>query len=154
MFCVTCADHRLEHMVTQFAKSLPPKLFIHAKQLKILESVGQGTHTHTHTHTYHIMGCIVMLCVICCVGEYGIVYKAHLTRGGLPKLVAVKTVKGDTHTLTLSGTHLHTHTHNHTPSLPLPTHTLSLTLCRLHIHSPSLPPSSLQDSSTLLALKR
>ena len=27
-------------------------------------------------------------------GEYGIVYKAHLTRGGLPQLVAVKTVKG------------------------------------------------------------
>ena len=27
-------------------------------------------------------------------GEYGIVYKAHLIRGGLPKLVAVKTVKG------------------------------------------------------------
>ena len=29
------------------------------------------------------------------VGEYGIVYKAHLTRGGLPQLVAVKTVKGE-----------------------------------------------------------
>ena len=144
MFCVTCADHRLEHMVTQFAKSLPPKLFIHAKQLKILESVGQGTHTHTHTHTYHIMGCIVMLCVICCVGEYGIVYKAHLTRGGLPRLVAVKTVKGDTHTLTLSGTHLHTHTHTIThPPSPSP-HTLypSLSVVYTYTLPPSLPPLS------------
>ena len=28
--------------MTEFAKSLPPKLFIHAKQLRIVESVGQG----------------------------------------------------------------------------------------------------------------
>ena len=28
--------------MTEFAKSLPPKLFIHTKQLKIVESVGQG----------------------------------------------------------------------------------------------------------------
>ena len=36
------SDHRLEHLVTEFAKSLPPKLLIHTKQLKIVESVGQG----------------------------------------------------------------------------------------------------------------
>ena len=28
--------------MNQFAKNLPPKLFIHTKQLRILESVGQG----------------------------------------------------------------------------------------------------------------
>ena len=35
-------DQHLEQLVTQFAKTLPPKLFIQTKQLKILESVGQG----------------------------------------------------------------------------------------------------------------
>ena len=42
------ADNHLEKLVTEFAKSLPPKLFIHAKQLRIVESVGQGK-----VYTYH-----------------------------------------------------------------------------------------------------
>lgn len=106
-------------MVTQFAKSLPPKLFIHAKQLKIVESVGQGMcyiimileYTgRLNSLSLFLLHTILKLSrdiiffdhasrllihTILFTGEYGIVYKAHLTRGGLPKLVAVKTVKGE-----------------------------------------------------------
>ena len=40
--------------MNQFAKNLPPKLFIHTKQLRILESVGQGV---------YVCVCVCVRCV-------------------------------------------------------------------------------------------
>ena len=39
--------------MTEFAKTLPPKLFIHTKQLKIVESVGQGRDEISYSNYMH-----------------------------------------------------------------------------------------------------
>ena len=44
--------------MNQFAKNLPPKLFIHTKQLRILESVGQGV-------CVYMCVCVGVRCVRC-----------------------------------------------------------------------------------------
>ena len=52
-------------------------------------------HTRMHVHIFNVQICMHMCtCTFAYTGEYGIVYKAQLVRGGLPQLVAVKTVKG------------------------------------------------------------
>ena len=105
--CCVVTDKRLQQLVSQFTKNLPPKLIINIKHLRVLESVGQGIYIHLYTTAHLIIllynnimllidTCITHLCTyITYTGEYGIVYKAQLVRGGLPQLVAVKTVKGN-----------------------------------------------------------
>jgi len=97
--CCVITDTRLQQLVSQFTKSLPPKLIINIKHLKVLESVGQGMHVHdcmevytANQSTFYYV--YIQIHMYCFTGEYGIVYKAQLVRGGLPQLVAVKTVKG------------------------------------------------------------
>ena len=52
-------------------------------------------HARVHSHSLSIRIILFIQMHMCCfTGEYGIVYKAQLVRGGLPQLVAVKTVKG------------------------------------------------------------
>ena len=79
-----------------------------------------------------------------CTGEYGIVYKAHLTRGGLPQLVAVKMVKGIYMYICMIvyNIHVHTQTHSHTHTHSLPP-SLSLSLSPLSLPLPLPLPLSL-----------
>ena len=51
--------------MNQFAKNLPPKLFIHTKQLRILESVGQGVYVYVGVRCVR---CVYMYVCVRCVG--------------------------------------------------------------------------------------
>ena len=68
-FITSGPDNRLEQLVTEFAKTLPPNIFIHNKQLKILESVGQGEHSLQPSIAHMISQRRLQNCVIFIVND-------------------------------------------------------------------------------------
>ncbi len=77
-------------LTNRLAKKLPERLLIPSNQLRILnnQAIGQGLYIACAAYT-------VFMC--CTAGEFGVVYKARLTKKyGLakPQAVAVKTLRG------------------------------------------------------------
>ena len=76
---------------------LPQKFHIPSSKIRLLNSIGHGTKT---------VEAVISMCDYMSIpaGEFGEVYKAHLTnlRGVVTRIVAVKTLRGNTYVLVLS----------------------------------------------------
>ena len=80
------APRRLRGM-TQIVKA---KRVIFNSNIRLLDSIGEGN-MYNLSNNY----CLITFSVNLCLGEFGIVYKAHLILdiNGMPEMVAVKTMK-------------------------------------------------------------
>ena len=80
------AAPRLQRGMTQIVKA---KMVIFNSNIRLLDSIGEGTNYNKTIKLLNNLFCYLHL------GEFGVVYKAHLIVdvNGMPEMVAVKTMK-------------------------------------------------------------
>ena len=84
---------------SSYRLSLPPNLIVHASTIEIKETIGQGFVVH-YILAQLILSLLSEKIIRSVLGEFGIVYKGHITANQgkvVNETVAIKTLKGILH---------------------------------------------------------
>ena len=104
-YIILRAKEKLSEEATRYLQDFPGEMIFHTNNLHLLETIGQGKikcvtiYLHTSSVLKYLLCLIYWDLITVVVGEFGIVYRARLTRPTLKKteceIVAVKTIKGE-----------------------------------------------------------